>query len=200
MKENRLLASHWSFFNDQIEKFAYWENFLTKKECKNIIKIGNKHKPIKARVGNSSKIKTELSIRKSSVNFLYPEKENEWLFRRLTDVILDLNKRFFKFDISGLSEGVQFTHYKAPDGMYKKHTDMCLGFQVRKLSISVQLSDPSTYEGGDLLLHQETPPVKMPRKQGTLLMFPSYTLHEVTPVTKNERYSLVCWVNGKQFK
>ena len=200
MKENRLKASHWDFFNDQIEKFSYWEDFLTQKECKNIIKIGNKNKPIKAKVGNIGKAKKELKIRDSNINFLYPNEENEWLFRRLTDVILDLNKKFFKFDISGLSEGVQFTHYKTPDGMYKKHVDMGLGFQVRKLSISVQLSDPSTYEGGDLLLHQDSLPTKMPRKQGTLLMFPSYTLHEVTPVTKNERYSLVCWVNGKQFK
>jgi PKHD-type hydroxylase len=40
----------------------------------------------------------------------------------------------------------------------------------------------------------------MIKDQGALAIFPSYTLHEVTPVTKNERYSLVCWVNGKQFK
>ncbi len=40
----------------------------------------------------------------------------------------------------------------------------------------------------------------MDKKQGTLIVFPSYTLHEVTPVTKGERNSLVTWVTGKPFK
>ena len=39
------------------------------------------------------------------------------------------------------------------------------------------------------------------RKQiGDLVVFPSYVLHEVTPVTKGERNSLVCWVTGPSFK
>ena len=40
----------------------------------------------------------------------------------------------------------------------------------------------------------------MDKKQGTLIMFPSYVLHEVKPVTKGERNSLVTWVTGNQFK
>jgi len=40
----------------------------------------------------------------------------------------------------------------------------------------------------------------MKKEQGTLILFPSYTLHEVKPVTKGERNSLVSWVTGKQFK
>jgi len=38
------------------------------------------------------------------------------------------------------------------------------------------------------------------KEQGTLILFPSYTLHEVKPITKGERNSLVSWVTGKQFK
>ena len=40
----------------------------------------------------------------------------------------------------------------------------------------------------------------MKKEQGTLILFPSYTLHEVKPVTKGERNSLVTWVTGKSFK
>ena len=40
----------------------------------------------------------------------------------------------------------------------------------------------------------------MKQGQGDLVLFPSYMLHEVKPVTKGERNSLVCWVTGKQFK
>ena len=40
----------------------------------------------------------------------------------------------------------------------------------------------------------------MKKEQGILVLFPSYILHEVKPVTKGERNSLVAWVTGKQFK
>ena len=40
----------------------------------------------------------------------------------------------------------------------------------------------------------------MKKDQGALIAFPSYTLHEVMPVTKGERNSLVTWVTGKPFK
>ena len=40
----------------------------------------------------------------------------------------------------------------------------------------------------------------MRRDQGYVAVFPSYVLHEVTPVTKGTRYSLVSWVTGKSFK
>ena len=71
---------------------------------------------------------------------------------------------------------------------------------VRKLSISIQLTDPTKYEGGDLNLYWSDDPVTMKNNKGSLFIFPSYMLHEVTPVTKGERNSLVCWVNGPQFK
>ena len=40
----------------------------------------------------------------------------------------------------------------------------------------------------------------LPKEQGKLILFPSYVLHEVKPVTKGERYSLVAWITGPQFK
>ena len=45
----------------------------------------------------------------------------------------------------------------------------------------------------------DTPNVAM-KEQGTLTAFPSYVLHEVTPLTKGTRYSLVAWIGGKDFK
>jgi len=73
-------------------------------------------------------------------------------------------------------------------------------FNIRKLSVSLQLNKSKDYEGGDLNLYYNNNPIKMLREQGTLIVFPSYTLHEVTPITKGERNSLVAWVSGKQFK
>jgi PKHD-type hydroxylase len=124
----------------------------------------------------------------------------EWVFRRVTDIVLDLNERFFKFDLFGLNEGFQFTNYKTPSGKYGKHIDRSMNMAVRKLSISIQLTDPKEYQGGELYLYQDEKGDLMDKTQGTLIMFPSYVLHEVMPVTKGERNSLVTWVTGKQFK
>ena len=56
------------------------------------------------------------------------------------------------------------------------------------------------YEGGELLLHTGENPERPMKKQGMGVFFPGYTLHEVTPVTKGKRYSLVAWVLGPKFK
>ena len=75
-----------------------------------------------------------------------------------------------------------------------------MNFPVRKLSISVQLTNPEEYEGGELKLYFQDKGTVVDKTQGTLILFPSYVLHEVMPVTKGERNSLVTWVTGKQFK
>ena len=76
---------------------------------------------------------------------------------------------------------------------------MC-NFVIRKLSISIQLTDPKEYEGGELILYDCEKGEEMNKEQGTLIMFPSYTLHEIKPVIKGERNSLVTWVTGNKFK
>jgi PKHD-type hydroxylase len=126
----------------------------------------------------------------------------DWVFRRVTDITLNLNERFFKFDLFGLNEGFQFTNYEAPSGKYGKHVDRGMNIPVRKLSISIQLTNPEEYEGGELKLYDgdDEEASVMDKTQGTLIIFPSYVLHEVMPVTKGERNSLVTWVTGKQFK
>ena len=138
--------------------------------------------------------------RKSKINWIQPDQKTDWIFKRLTDISQSLNDQFFKFDVEGFLEGLQFTNYKAPGSHYGKHVDRSTDTLIRKLSVSVQLTDSSKYEGGDLLLHDGPKGIKMKRQIGDLVVFPSFVLHEVTPVTKGERNSLVCWVTGPSFK
>jgi predicted 2-oxoglutarate/Fe(II)-dependent dioxygenase YbiX len=56
------------------------------------------------------------------------------------------------------------------------------------------------YKGGDFILYEGEKLTLLPKEHGKLIAFPSYTLHEVKPVTKGERYSLVAWITGPQFK
>jgi len=188
----------WPFNIDKTENWAYYNNIFSKEECEKIIFIGNKLKLEKAKISNNNK--TNFKIRKSSVSWIYPNKETNWIFQKITDVIFYLNTEFFKFDLFGFIEGLQFTYYKEPDGKYERHIDKSLNNFIRKLSVTIQLSDPSTYSNGDLLLYFDDKPNFLPKEQGKLIAFPSYVLHEVKPVTKGERYSLVAWITGPQFK
>ena len=111
-----------------------------------------------------------------------------------------MNDKYFKFDIFGVTEGLQFTSYKAPGDKYGKHVDRSLGTVVRKLSISIQLSDPQEYKGGELCFYDSAEKQLAPQNQGTFIIFPSFVQHEVMPITQGERHSLVCWITGKPFK
>jgi len=79
--------------------------------------------------------------------------------------------------------------------------------KTRKLSVTVSLSDPSTYKGGNLRFdlgpHADSKRYhlcKEIRPRGSIIVFPSHVYHQVTPVTQGTRYSLVAWNLGKPFK
>jgi PKHD-type hydroxylase len=201
-----IVNSHaWPFKVDEIHTFAYVQNFLSTDECKNIIKVGKEKNLEQASVFHKRDEKGQTNtitknIRDSKVAWLGSQ-DLPNLFPRLTDAINDLNDKFFKFNLFGLEEGLQFTIYDGEGAKYGKHVDRCFGTKIRKLSITIELSDPSEREGGDLQLYTgEEPLINIPKEQGTLIAFPSFMLHEVSPIKKGTRYSLVAWITGENFK
>ena len=194
-KEPKFENSSWNFEVDQVNLYAFWNNAFSKEECQKIINIAKDKGLIKGTTKGVTK-----DVRDSKVSWLYPVDGMDWVFRRVTDITLNLNERFFKFNLFGLNEGFQFTNYEAPSGKYGKHVDKAINTSVRKLSISIQLTNPEEYEGGELYLYEDDKGTLMDKTQGTLILFPSYVLHEVMPVIKGTRNSLVTWVTGKQFK
>ena len=188
----------WPFELDQKPDFAFWSNLFTPKECDKIIKLG-KDKLDFARIFLRAKNK---DVRKSKICWIKNNPDTRWIFEKLDFAIKDINNKYFNFDITGLFEGLQLTYYPSPGGKYETHIDRSPGTMVRKLSGVVQLTDPQKYKGGDLNLYTGSikEPFKGNREQGTCIIFPSYTLHEVTSVIKGERWSLVFWVSGPNFK
>ena len=194
LHEPKFENSSWNFEIDKTNFYAFWTNAFSKEECQTIINVAKDKGLIKG------KTRGKHDVRNSKVSWLYPSDGIDWVFRRVTDITLNLNERFFKFDLFGINEGFQFTNYQSPSGKYGKHIDRAANTPVRKLSISIQLTNPKEYQGGELYLYDDDKGTLMKKEQGTLVLFPSYTLHEVKPVTKGERNSLVSWVTGKQFK
>jgi PKHD-type hydroxylase len=128
--------------------------------------------------------------------------DTAWLYRRLEEIVQRLNLQFYKYAIDGLRERLQYTVYEqAEGGHYDWHVDHGAATPApRKLSLSLQLTDPGSYEGCDLELSYGDGVKQVPRSRGTLIAFPSYVLHRVTPILSGTRKSLVSWVSGPDFR
>ena len=79
--------------------------------------------------------------------------------------------------------------------------------KVRKISMTVNLNDPQDYEGGNLKFdlgpHFKGERFKVfddMRTRGSVIIFPSFMYHCVTPVTSGTRYSMVLWLLGKPWQ
>ncbi len=141
--------------------------------------------------------------RVTDVSWLEHNTQTQWLFARLEQIAQQLNRQYYKYNLySELRERLQYTVYESSQGgHYDWHVDHgALGPDPRKLSISVQLSEPSDYKGCDLELNFGDGIVAVPRTRGTVVSFASYVLHRVTPVTAGVRKSLVAWVSGPEFQ
>lgn len=191
-----MISPIWPFEADKVHHYAYADNVLTKKECEDLIFFAKSMDPEEATLGKNKNLNHD--IRKNKVRWLTPHKEIQDVYRKITDAIVSLNKDYFNFKLYGIYESLQFTTY-GKDEKYTKHTDRLFSSVIRKLSFSIQLTDPEKYEGGDLVLYDANEETKMNRKQGTIIVFPSFLPHEVKPVIKGERDALVGWITGPNF-
>lgn len=198
------MNSSWRLKREERPEYAYYKNVFSKEDCDNIITLGNNvitSTPLGTALVSGNNV-AEPTIRKSKISWLLSNVEaNRWLYEKLTVMVLDANNEYFNFDLHEI-ESLQFTQYEGQLGeFYTKHNDINRGRSIiRKLSFSIQLTDPSDYSGGQLLLHTGHYPIVGPTELGSMTFFPSYVLHEVTPVIAGIRHSLVGWVNGPHFK
>lgn len=185
----------WFLKSDKVEKWC-WQLVFTKEECEKIINICDKLGTTDAQIDKGV---VNESIRKSQIRFLPTNDDTRWIFEKICAYVNYVNEKYFNYDLTGIVE-LQYTKY-GESGFYGKHIDTLYdSFGIRKLSLSIQLSDPSSYEGGELLLYYADNPDIAKKDQGVMTAFNSLTLHEVKLVTKGERMALVAWVIGPKFK
>jgi PKHD-type hydroxylase len=187
-------------YSRKIEPFAWWEDAFTEQEL-DWLQEKAKEATQEAKVGGKNDGEVNGQIRRSEINWLYKNSECAWVFERLAYVISSLNVDYFGFELTGFGEAIQLTNYhEAKQGTYKWHQDFKSSGISRKLSVVLQLSDPNDYEGGELQLLTTGQPNTIQKKRGLIVAFPSWTLHQVTPVVKGTRQTLVAWVSGPAFK
>lgn len=140
-------------------------------------------------------------LRVSRVSWLTDQR---WLLDILHDYADAANQNAFQVALHKKAN-IQFTEYHGSEGgHYSWHHDINWSRDDgldRKLSITVQLSDPSEYEGGDFSFSEvQNPDAQQAKAKGTVLVFPSYLNHAVSPVTSGVRKSLVAWFEGPKWR
>lgn len=174
----------------------YWlERGFSSKEVDQIIKDSEKYGFQKAAV-----VEARSEIRKSNIKWLPYEDRWVWVYDRITNQIIEANNALWHFDLHSF-DPIQFTEYRGRGGHYDWHVDIGPApINHRKVSVVIQLSDPSTYKGGELELCFGNGFFSVPRRKGAVAIFPSFTLHRVTPLTSGLRRTLVVWAGGDHYK
>ena len=212
---------------------------LTPKFVDDILAYGKAHTPEMAITGGASKddeknLDKKGNLKKSVVKNVQKKRKSDivwmndlWIYKEIHPYIHEANQRAgwnFEWD---WSESCQFTKYGVGQ-YYGWHCDswdkpysrppLADGTRpidhgkIRKLSVTISLSHPDEYVGGNLEFDfrnqidwERNKKSKIKecteiRPRGSIIVFPSFVWHRVNPVTKGTRYSLVIWNLGYPFK
>jgi len=217
--------------------YYYFQSALTPRMCDDILAYGKAHTPEMAVTGgaNDEKAKTkDGKLKKSAIKNIQQKRKSDivwmndtWIYKEIHPYIREANQKAgWNFDWDW-SESCQFTKYGVgqyygwhcdswdkpytrpmnADGTYPVDHG-----KIRKLSVTISLTEPDEYEGGNLEFDfrnqvdwEKNKKAKIKscneiRPRGSIIVFPSFVWHRVAPVTKGTRYSLVIWNLGYPFR
>ena len=214
--------------------YYYFDSALTPRICDDIIAYAKQHKPEMAVTGgiekdNGTSRKKDGTFKKSTLKQLHVKRKSDivwlndtWIYKEIHPYLREANEKAgWNFDWD-FSESCQFTKYGVGqyygwhsdswNRPYNKPNSPNEHGKIRKLSMTVSLSDPSEYEGGNLEFDfrnqvdwEQNKKAKIHscneiRPRGSIIVFPSFVWHRVAPVTRGTRYSLVVWSLGQMWR
>jgi PKHD-type hydroxylase len=179
--------------------FMVWNDVFTAGELDAFEEYGDRMVHQKAQLAVKGDIKDDIRI--TRVAWLEHSRETSALYERITQVARKLNDEIYRFDVTGL-ENIQYSVYHGTEGgHYHWHIDYGPhNPKPRKISMSIQLTEPSQYVGCDLQFQVSNTIGVAPRKRGAIIAFPSFFLHRVTPIVSGTRKALVVWATGPHFR
>jgi PKHD-type hydroxylase len=203
MKYKRI--SNDPFFRHKIvHPYCHFDNVFTEEQLN---EIENYCKAFDKQTASAE----DITLRKSKIAWFHKHEHPKLhhFFNTLNLIIEQVNEDYFNYDLNGYSS-IQYTTYdEEENGQYAYHMDMFTGsdlsdvilkhYEIRKLSMSLILSDSSSYEGGEFMMKLGDDEFEVEQKRGRIIFFSSFFLHKVQPVTKGIRKSIVTWVEGPKF-
>jgi PKHD-type hydroxylase len=133
----------------------------------------------------------------------------------IIDKVLAKNKELFKLDIDCMMR-FQYIIYDVdnhfewhPDGPFTYNvglnTEVPENTTYRKLTLVLMLTPHEEYEGGEFMLvdpqlHPSNSGLSFKMDAGEAILFPSFLMHKVNPVTAGQRRTLVAWFCGPRWR
>ena len=205
--------------------FSIYPGAVAPELCDKIVNLGNQFEAACGKVYTlDGKGIINQESRNDKIAIIPHEKHTEWLYKEIWDIGYQLNQQNWNFSIEALEE-LQYSQY-FENHFLGWHRDIVHEKARaaksnrpeldRKISISIQLSDPSEYWGGMLEINQnesgdeEAPNLSdaqnrtgerdihdLVRPKGSIIAFPSAIRHRVSPIRKGCRRALVAWIGGR---
>jgi PKHD-type hydroxylase len=138
--------------------------------------------------------------RRTQLCALHPA-EDSWVYNIIGRCWRSANE-LMRLEVSpSMNDPIQLLRYDEGEaGHFRWHSDTLPSDMTRKLTIVVPLSSPTEYEGGELQFNQGGVEITVKQTPGQPVAFPSWLIHQVTPVTRGRRYSLAAWIRGPNWR
>lgn len=184
--------------------YQYQKNFLNKKEL-GIIDSLSKHLDYQTATtgahpdAGNPRGNENPKVRMSKIGWIHYNNDTSWLYDKIFDFAY---KNTWGLECNGIHDAIQYTVYPAENQVqyYHSHRDVGAANWWRKVSITIQLSEPDEFEGGGFQIEDAAGNgewiTSEHEDRGDLIMFPSFMRHQALPVTKGTRKCLVVWVSG----
>lgn len=169
--------------------FVVVEDAVRPETCPRLIEACSEHGLQNAQVGGGNRARDIRDVR------LIHLPVDRGIGATMAGVGLAVNRDNWRFDVTHCAQ-CDFLRYDK-EGHYEAHVDTFMQRDddaTRKLSVLLFLSDE--HEGGRFFLHEGSRKTYPVQKPGTVVVFPSFMLHGVEPVTSGERFTLITWLVG----
>ena len=182
-------------YHEHLKTVAVFGGVVSPEECQRLVDLPVQ--ALDAAVDDGTTGGVNYRLRRTRERVVPPTPDNVWIFRRLAGLVTRFNADAFRFQLNNTMT-VSVLEY-SPEGFFDWHLDLGAGGieSLRKISLVTFLTPPADYEGGGLCFLDAREPMRL--AQGDTVVFPSYLVHRVEPVTRGTRYTLVSWVHGPPF-
>lgn len=182
-------------YNEYLKAVGQYPRVFTPEECRQIAALPLPAVEAGVQALNDSAGRVDYQSRRTVERPVPPDAGHLWIYQRLAAVVRDANQKY-QFRLDDFMTVTVLAY--SPDGFFDWHLDLGTGvFAARKLSLVTFLTPPEEYEGGELRFMDGGDPLRLPA--GATIIFPSYLMHKVEPVTRGNRHTLVSWVHGPSF-
>ena len=185
--------------NEDYAPYVVYDGVLTLNECDSLKKMAADFLP--GEISGRPEGRSTSDYRQCECAAIEWRDSHQWLFERVASVTDKCNREHYQFDVVGFLD--EFTMLRYPlGGHYTWHSDYGGGIcSLRKLTVIVVVSDRSEYDGGQLALQDGSgQDQKIVPPAGSVVVFPSFVLHRVLPVTRGTRYVVAAWAYGPPFR